>query len=167
MNRTALTRGPETARGASAPDEFADFMVSRQANLLRTAYLLTGDEEAAQELVTVSLAKLYLSWTRVRSREDPDVFTRRALFDTALGARRRVGRRRGGSPAAQVSGGSDLWQAIRSLPAKQRAVVVLRFHEGLSAGETADVLGMSERRVAALATRARAALGVPPAGADG
>jgi DNA-directed RNA polymerase specialized sigma24 family protein len=167
MNRTTFSRAPETAHGVSAPDEFADFLVSRQANLLRTAYLLTGDEAAAQELVTVSLARLYLSWARVRSREDPDVFTRRALFDAALGPRWRASRRPSGSTQARENGGSDLWRAIRSLPLKQRAVVVLRFHEGLSAGEAAGVLGMSERRVAALATRARQALGVPPAEAEG
>ncbi len=49
--------------------EFEAYMVARQPGLLRTAYLLTGDQHTAEDLVQTALAKLYLSWDKVHRRE--------------------------------------------------------------------------------------------------
>ena len=157
MSRTALS---EQLGHRGRDEEFADFMAARQAALLRTAYLLTGDPGSARELVTDSLGRLHLSWDEVRSEEGADAFVRRALFraHTSRWSRLRSGQR----PAPPQAKDSDLWRAIRSLPPRQRALVVLGHYEGLSDSEAADVLGMSVNRASSLAAKARAALGIGP-----
>lgn len=137
--------------------ELADLMAARQAALLRTAYLLTGDPRTARDLVTDSLARLHLSWDEVRSGEGADAFLRRVMFRSVTSWRHRWS---GSRTASRQVEGSDLWRAVRSLPARQRALVVLSHYEGLSEGEAAGVLGISERRAHSLVARARATLGV-------
>jgi len=155
VSRTAL--GEHLGR-RGRDEEFADFMAAHQTALLRTAYLLTGDPGCARELVTDSLGRLHLSWDEVRSGEGADAFVRRVMFRAHTSRWRRLrSRLRSAPPQGE---GSDLWRAIRSLPARQRALVVLGHYEGLSDGEAADVLGMSVNRARSLAAKARAALGV-------
>jgi hypothetical protein len=59
----------ERTTSATKDAEFAAYMAARQPSLLRTAYLLTGDRHAAEDLVQTALAKLYLSWDKVQRRE--------------------------------------------------------------------------------------------------
>ncbi len=158
MSRTALS---EQLGQRGRDEELADFMAARQAALLRTAYLLTGDPGSARELVTDSLGRLHLSWDEVRSGEEgADAFVRRVMFRAHTSRWRRV--RSGPRPAPPQAEDSDLWRAIRSLPPRQRALVVLGHYEGLSDSEAADVLGMTVNRASSLAAKARAALGVGP-----
>jgi len=157
MSRTA----PSEQLGRRGRDEdFADFMAARQSALLRTAYLLTGDPGSARELVTDSLGRLHLSWEEARSGVGADAFVRRVLFRAHTSRWRRLrSRPRSAPPHAEDS---DLWRAIRSLPPRQRALVVLGRYEGLSDSEAADVLGISVNCASSLAAKARAALGVGP-----
>lgn len=136
-------------------DELADLVAARQGALLRTAYLLTGDEASARDLVTDSLAKLHLSWGEVRRDEGADVFLRRVMFRSATSWRRRWSV---AHSAPRNVEGRGLWAGIRALPATQRALVVLCDYEGLSEREAADVLGISERRARSLTGRARSAV---------
>ena len=59
--------------------DFAAFMTARQPALLRTAYLLSGNRADAEDLVQTALAKLYLAWDRVHSRDSVDAYVRRIL----------------------------------------------------------------------------------------
>src|SRR3954449_10166796 len=83
--------------GATAVDRDTDFtayLEARQARLLRTAYLLTGDQHQAEDLLQISLAKLYLAWDKVRDRSSIDGYARRIMVNENTSAWRRPWRRR-------------------------------------------------------------------------
>ena len=149
--------------------EFEAYMAARQPSLLRTAYLLTGDRHAAEDLVQSALAKLYLSWDRVQRRELVDGYVRRIMVNENNSLWRRAWKRRevstGEVPDHQAvvdrpdhGERSALWEFVQTLPRKQRAVIVLRFYEDLSETETAQVLGISVGTVKSQASRALAAM---------
>lgn len=157
------------ADGAGTRDaEFAAYMQARQPALLRTAFLLTGDPHTAEDVVATALAKLYLSWDRVRDRESVDGYVRRIIANETTSLWRRPWRRREtvaetlpehGRVERYDEGQADaVWQAVSSLPRRQRAVVVLRYYEDLSEAEIADVLGISRGTVKSQASRALATL---------
>ena len=157
MTRTLIgSHGPTTRnRTTNRDEEVADFVAARQAALLRTAYLLTGDEEAAKELVSSSLAALYLSWRTVGAG-GAELFVRRRMVTVftspwPLSARR--------ATAGPVDG-DDLWRRIQELPRRQRAMLVLCLYEGLSQTEAADLLDIGENAARTLLLEARTALGV-------
>lgn len=165
-----------TAQGVigqvSATDRDADFaayMAARQGSLLRTAYLLSGDPHVAEDLVQTALAKLYLSWDKVKDRELLDGYVRRILVNENNSLWRRAWKRREVSTdtlpdRVAVSDTPDdgrsaaLWDFVQSLPRKQRAVVVLRYYEELTEAEVAEILGISVGTVKSQASRALAAL---------
>jgi len=169
---------PRGARGraerqAQVDEEFTDYVRARQAALLRTAYVLTGDRATAEDLVQTALAKLYLSWGKVRDREAVDGYVRRILVNENASLWRRPFKRRETSseelpqgyearsarPDAYDEGTSAaLWDFVQGLSRKQRAVVVLRYYEELSEAEVADVLGISVGTVKSQCSRALAAL---------
>jgi RNA polymerase sigma-70 factor (sigma-E family) len=148
--------------------EFAAYMQARQASLLRTAYLLTGDRHTAEDLVQTSLAKLYLSWDKVRDRDSVDAYVRRVLVNENNSLWRRGWKKREHTsetvPDHHVSDVYDegqrgaLWELVQTLPKKARAVLVLRFYEELSEAETADLLGISVGTVKSQTSRALATL---------
>ena len=74
--------------------EFEAYMLARQAGLLRTAYLLTGDQHTAEDLVQTALAKLYLSWDKVQRRELIDGYVRRIIVNEHNSLWRRAWKRR-------------------------------------------------------------------------
>lgn len=165
--------------GAMADDgadgEFSRFVAARWRALTHTAYLLTGDFHEAEDLVQTTLVKVYPHWRRVRL-ETADQYVRRALVNTN---RSRHRRRRvvqlllpslpdtsavdhGGS--AQEGAERDvLVRALAELPERQRAVVVLRYWEDLSAEEVAMTLRCSVGTVKSQASRALAKLRRSPA----
>jgi DNA-directed RNA polymerase specialized sigma24 family protein len=163
MTRTALTRRHDAHQGRTGRDEnLADFVAAREAALLRTAYLITGDPVAARKMVTDSLGKLYLSWDGAGSGEGPEDFVRRVIVRAASSSWRL--RRRSRRSRHHAGGeGSALWGAILALPPKQRALIVLLHHDGLSESEAADVLGLRVDRAKALVATARETLGVQAA----
>src|SRR5215470_10314829 len=74
--------------------DFAAYLAARQASLLRTAYLLTGNRQDAEDLVQTAFAKLYLSWDRVRDRGSLDGYVRRILVNEHNSLWRRAWKRR-------------------------------------------------------------------------
>lgn len=142
-----------------APGDFDDFVRSGSPRLLRTAFLLTQDEAAAEDLLQTALLKLWQGWRRIEG--DPFPYARRVVVTTYVSAWRR--RWRGevatGEPldlhdertsfGGSGWGGSDyaerdlIWNALGRLPRRQRAVLVLRFFEDLSERDTAGVLGIT------------------------
>ncbi|MEU4141980.1 SigE family RNA polymerase sigma factor [Streptomyces parvulus] len=147
-------------------DEYAEFAGARAGHLYRSACLFTaGDTHLAEDLVQETLGRLYLRWGRVARVENPAAYAQTVLTRTFLAHQRR---RSSGERATDVlpdlpgAGDGDaslrltLLDALARLPAKDRAVVVLRYWEDRSVEQTADVLGVSS---AAVRTRCSRALG--------
>jgi RNA polymerase sigma-70 factor (sigma-E family) len=152
--------------------EFTAFVAARGQALLRTAYLLTGSHQTGEDLVQSALAKTYVAWPRIRSREAVEAYVRRTMVTTHVSWWRR--RWRGETPIDPLSGalpeppGHDptrdhderdrLWRHLASLSERQRAVVVLRFYEDLGESEVAALLGCSAGAVKSHTSRALARL---------
>lgn len=161
---------PSTKGDVNSKDtDFEAWMIARQHHLLRTAYVLTGDQHTAEDLVQTTLAKMYLAWDRIRDREHLDAYARRILVNENNSMWRRPWKRReqttdviperAGTPAQEYDGiSAALWDFVGTLPPKQRSVVVLRYYEQLSEAETADILGISVGTVKSQCSRALAAL---------
>lgn len=157
--------------GERAEQHFADFVHGRGAALQRTAFLLTGDWGLAEDLLQTALAKSYVAWGRIR-HQDPEAYVRKVLVNTYATWWRR--KWRGESPTEVLPEGApaDTWSdvderlrlaaALDRLPRRQRAVVVLRFHEDLTEAEVARALGCSVGTVKSQAAKALAKLRLDP-----
>ncbi len=166
-----MHRGKESGVAAAAggfEEEFREFVAARSTALLRTAYLLSGDWGAAEDLLQITLTKTYLAWRRLGHIEAVEPYARRVLVNTSTSWWRR--RWHGERPTEvlperPVSDGLDarlerdaLWRHVKELPARQRAVLVLRFYEDLSEADTAVLLGVSVGTVKSQSSRALATL---------
>ncbi len=149
---------------------FRRFVESRSTALLRTAVLLcSGDRGAAERLVRTATTKTYLAWGRIRRPEAAEPYARSVLARAALG-RTQPARPAPGAPGtlttaalgpedlARLEDRLELWPYLAGLPGLQRAVVVLRYHDGLCDDEIAQVLTCSRRVVTAAAADALAVL---------
>ena len=154
-------------------DGFGEFIASRSAALVRSAWLLTGDESTAQDLVQTALARTWVRWSRVVEHDNPEAYVRKVMLSVFLTWHRR--RWHGevataappdrGSPYdefARADLRESLLVALRGLPRRQRAVVVLRYFDDLTEAQTADVLGCSVGTVKSHSARAMAALRASP-----
>ncbi|MFC4506436.1 MULTISPECIES: SigE family RNA polymerase sigma factor [Streptomyces] len=145
--------------------DFDEFARSRQAHLRRTAYLLCGDWHLAEDLTQTALAKLYAVWRRVR-KDAPDGYARKVLYRTFVDETRR--RRWWERPRAYEYDATapahdpelrvTLLAALRQVPARSRAVLVLRFWEDQSVEATAAALGCSVGTVKSQTSRGLDAL---------
>lgn len=154
----------------SVRDDFSEFVAARGPALQRTAFLLTGDWGRAEDLLQTVLVKTLRHWPRV-SAGSPEAYVRAALARTAVSSWRR--RWHGEIPAAALpEGTSDGWsevdrrrvifEALRQLPARQRAVIVLRFYEDLTEVAVANALGVSVGTVKSQTAKALARLRISP-----
>lgn len=144
--------------------EFRDFVAVRSAALHRTAYLLVGDWALAEDLVQTALVKTYVAWRRLDGIAAVEPYARKVLLNTATAwwrRRWRGERPTGYLPDRPVTDGSDqraerdrVWQLIQGLPARQRAVVVLRYYEDLSEADTARLLDITVGTVKSQTARA-------------
>jgi RNA polymerase sigma-70 factor (sigma-E family) len=135
--------------------DFTDFVLAASRRLLRTAYLITGDEQTAQDLLQTALERAYRRWGRIRRSELPEAYVRRVIVNAAIDSQRgRRGMRtvefdESHLPPAPATDGEDLvsraalLSCMRELPAGQRAVLVLRYFADLTEAETARTLGCS------------------------
>ncbi|WBB67575.1 SigE family RNA polymerase sigma factor [Micromonospora sp. WMMD812] len=151
------------------PDIEADlhrFVESRYLHLRRTAYLLCGDWHRAEDLVQTALARMVVA-ARRRRIDSLDAYSRRVLLRVYLDDNQRGSRRRErlGSdladlpaPAGDRVEALTVLAALRTLPPRQRAAVVLRYWEDRSVEETAEALGVSEGTVKSQCAKALAAL---------
>jgi RNA polymerase sigma-70 factor (sigma-E family) len=142
--------------------------------------MLCGDTHRADDIVQATLTALYVNWKRVRQADNIDAFVHRILVRRFLDERRhRWSRVHLGDTSAETTGvaGADdglgerdeLMTALRSLPAGQRAVVVLRFLNDLSIEATAEALGCSVGNVKSQSSRGLTALreALDPVNAEG
>lgn len=146
-------------------DSFEQYVAARRAALLRTAYLLTGHREDAEDLVQVALVKVVPKWSRIAA--DPEPYVRKVLVHESVSRWRRRRWREVHTdrlPETPVEGPAAdrvaLQQALGRLAPRQRAVVVLRYYDDLTEAETARVLGVSVGTVKSQARDALARLRV-------
>lgn len=137
---------------SGATDSFEAFVAARSGALFRTAYLLTGHRADAEDLLQVTLVKLYVAWRRVQRAGSVEAYARTVLTHAFISSRRpaRVTRERVVEappelpvPSSVPEDRLTLWPQIVRLPPRQRAVVVLRYYEDLSEQEIATALGCS------------------------
>jgi RNA polymerase sigma-70 factor (sigma-E family) len=144
--------------------EFVAFVEEASAGLRRTAFLVSGDRHRADDVVQDALYKLYLAWPKVRRAGNPFAYARRVVVNAAYDGGRRPWRREVaiGDVPDQVQPGDftaghaerdEVLEALRSLPPRQRACVVLRYYEDLSVEQTAELLGCTEGTVKSQAAR--------------
>ena len=129
---------------------FHEFVAARSSALSRTAYLLTGDPHAAEDLVQEALARVVGRWKSIAAKGDPEPYVRRVLYTLHVSRWRHV-RRHPITPAPPA--GRDeaetatrrvvLRLALDRLTPKQRAVLVLRYYEDLTERQAAELLGVS------------------------
>jgi RNA polymerase sigma-70 factor (sigma-E family) len=146
-------------------DDLRAFVTARSTSLLWFAHLLTGDRQLAEDVVQTALARTALAWPRIRHKDRPESYVRRAIVNTHLNAQRRrpwlerphdvlpegIDQRR---PETEFDERDVMWQALSELPPRQRAVLVLRYYEDLSEADMADVLGCSKGTVKSQAAKA-------------
>ncbi len=157
------------------PAGFEEFVAVRSGRLLRTAYLLTHDWARAEDLLQTALARAWLAWDRIHSHPEP--YVRKIIINTYASWWRRRSTSEdptdrlpdggaahwpGADPVAMIDERDALWRALRRLPKRQRAVIVLRYFEDLSEVEIADALGCAVGTVKSQASKALAKLRIDP-----
>ena len=149
-------------------DTFVAFVEERGRALYRYGYLLTGNAHDADDLVQEALLRVRRRWGRVT---EPEAYTRTAMarLNISFWRRRRRETLTAAPPEAgrtdgrldQIENDTGLWDRVARLPARQRAVLVLRYHEGLDDERIAEVLGISRGTVRSQAARALDKLRAP------
>lgn len=149
--------------------EFARFVREHTSSLLRTAFLLTGDRVAAEELVQDTLVRLYPKWDLVVAADAPLAYVRRSVANAFVNHTRRASRREtaveflperpdGHDRPAQLDDRDELWTMLRDLPERQRAALVLRYFHDLADDEIGAALGCRVGTVRSLVSRGLSAL---------
>jgi RNA polymerase sigma-70 factor (sigma-E family) len=161
----SLTEAQEATGGSVTFDEFA---ATRLDAVLRFAVVLTNDKGLAEDVVQEVLIRAHQRWAQIGAMEYPEAYVRRMVVNEFLSWRRKWARY---VPQADVDPGirtedhaetqaerSALLAEVAKLPRRQRAVLVLRYYEGLSDAQIAEVLGCAETTVRGYAFRGLAAL---------
>ena len=153
----------------SEPAGFRDFVEARSGALLRSGWLLTGDWPSAEDLVQTALAAVWPRWNSLTRQDAPELYVRKIMVNTYLRWRQRrwtgevaTGRlpelQAYGDVFAQVDARQALIAALDRLPARQRAVVVLRYFADQTESQTAEAMGCSVGAVKSHASKALAKL---------
>lgn len=152
--------------------EFDAFVRARTAPLLRAAYVLTGDQHHAEDLVQTALARTHRAWSNLHATGAADAYTRKTMYHLQVSwwRRRRVAETLTGEIPAHAGHGPDptestalqltLRELLLRLPPRQRAVLALRFFDDLTEAQTADVLGVNVGTVKSQTAKALAKLRV-------
>ncbi len=140
-------------RTASDVAAFSEFAEACAPSLVRTAYLMVGDHQLAQDLLQEALVKTLIAWPRLHDRANLEAYTRRIIVTTSISWRRRrsfqerpsetMPERVGGDPADTVATHHAIVVALMTVPPRQRAAIVLRYYHDLTEAQTADVMGCS------------------------
>jgi RNA polymerase sigma-70 factor (sigma-E family) len=175
---------PDVIGREDRDESFEDFVSGSSARLFTMALLLTGRHRAeAEDLLQGVLERAYRRWRRINQGGDPEPYVRRMLVNASTDRWRRLRRRpeeplraaraepAAGDGAAEVADRDLLLRALAVLPARQRAVLVLRYYSDLSEAQTAATLGCSVGSVKSQSSRAlarlRALAGMAPEGDPG
>ncbi|MFG2044228.1 SigE family RNA polymerase sigma factor [Dactylosporangium sp. NPDC048998] len=156
---------------------FDEFVGAQLGALLRYATVVTCDPHLAEDIVQDVLVRAQSRWGRIGAVEQPEAYVRRMLLNEFLSWRRRATRRATPvrqetldaaaptveDPASLLVKRDAVVAMIAALPPRQRAVIALRFYEGSTDAEIAEMLGCSEATVRSHASRALATLRRPEA----
>jgi RNA polymerase sigma-70 factor (sigma-E family) len=164
----------ERVRDTASKRQFEGFVAEAADALFRTGYLMTGDARDTEDLVQETLLRVARRWNQVRSMDHPAAYARRILINLVLRDADRRSRQKAelapppaGIEAAdqtaarvlrEVDDLAEFRWALTQLPARQRAVLVLRYWADLPVGEVAEILGCSAGTVKSTASRAAARL---------
>ena len=144
-------RGPGVR--VAQEDSFRAFVEGSWHRLLRTAYLLTGDHGAAEDLLQTALMRTYRHWGRIDRHDAPEVYVRRAMVNINISMwRRRKAVVHVMAEPPEPAGSADdhqnsyairdeLWRAVLAMSPRMRTVFVLRYFEDMTEGEVASVMG--------------------------
>lgn len=151
---------------------FEEFTTQRLPSVLRFAGVLAGDRALAEDLVQEVLIRAHGRWSKIGGLDRPEMYVRKMIVNQFLSWRRRSWRlvpsgagteiddRTSPDHAALYAERDALLGELGKLPRRQRAVLVLRYYEGLSDLQIAEVLGCRPGTVRGYASRALAALRV-------
>lgn len=151
-------------RRVTTPGGYGALYSTHLEPLLRFAWLLCGDHHQAEDVVAEAFAKVLPQWRRGKVH-DPSAYLRRAVVNEATSRgrrrvlekreeRRRSGRGRGTGRLDELVAERDVVvRALRRLPVRQRAVLVLRYYDDLPEVDVADLLGLSVGTVKSHAAR--------------
>ncbi|MEU1552240.1 SigE family RNA polymerase sigma factor [Streptomyces scabiei] len=150
---TAYGEGTGERRSVSEA-EFTAYVQERRASLYATAYHLTGDRYEAEDLLQSALFSTYRAWDRISDKAAVGGYLRRTMTNLHISAWRR--RKLNEYPTEELpetAGDTDamrgtelravLWQALARLPELQRTMLVLRYYEGRTDPEIAEILDIS------------------------
>jgi RNA polymerase sigma-70 factor (sigma-E family) len=149
---------------------FEEFAATRLDAVVRFATVLTNDRGLAEDVVQEVLIRAHARWAQIESLDQPEAYVRRMIVNEFYSWRRKWARI-APRPAEELDGPLDdhaatiadrrtLLAEVAKLPRKQRAVLVLRYYEGLPDAEIAATLGCNETTVRGYAFRALKALRV-------
>ncbi|MGK4580105.1 SigE family RNA polymerase sigma factor [Kitasatospora sp. HPMI-4] len=167
IGRRGRDSGRDSGRDGGRVD-FAEFVQQRSAALFRTAYVLTGSRETAEDLLQEALEKACRHWGKVAVADSPEAYVRRIVVNLANDRWRRL--RRSGErsdladhadprdPYRLVDLRDELVQALHALPIGMRTVVVLHFLHDMGDQEIAEVLRISPSAVRSQLARGLAKL---------
>lgn len=157
-------------RGGAARDDVMLRLFDEQyVPLCRLAFVIIGDRALAEEIVMEALLRTFSGFGRLRDPERVDVYLRRAVINLSRsGIRRKLLERRASAELRdRRSGGAEprvhedaavVWAAVRELPERQRACVVLRYYEDLPEARIAEILDCSVGTVKSQLSKSRAKL---------
>ncbi|GGT11311.1 SigE family RNA polymerase sigma factor [Streptomyces kurssanovii] len=145
---------PAGERASCSEAEFTAYVQERRASLYATAYHLTGDRYEAEDLLQSALFSTYRAWERISDKAAVGGYLRRTMTNLHISAWRR--RKLNEYPTEELpetAGDTDamrgtelravLWQALARLPELQRTMLVLRYYEGRTDPEIAEILDIS------------------------
>lgn len=138
---------------SSDSTSFAAVYNEHHRDMLRLAWLLTGNEHTAEDVVADAFANVYRPWQQGRI-DDIGGYLRTAVVNRVNSGFRRLGlerreasRRRAervqDSPEQHAADRDQVWQALRQLPLGQRTAIVLRYWDDLTEAQAAKVMGVS------------------------
>ncbi|WP_433081744.1 SigE family RNA polymerase sigma factor [Dactylosporangium sp. CA-052675] len=150
---------------------FEEFVEARLQALLRYAVMLTGDPHTAQDLVQETMIRAQLKWWRIAAADMPERYVKRMITNAYVDLHRGSWLRRVALRGVEVDTGvpepdhadghaerDQMWLWLGRLPRQQRAALVLRYYEGLTDGEIAEVMRCPVGTVRSWISRALATL---------
>ncbi len=160
VDRFSPGQDAQAAAERAWPTSLIDLYRSSYAPMVRLAYLLTGSSALAEEVVQDAFIRIR---GRLGSVETPVAYLRAAVVNGSRNHHRHIEVERRLAPLAAAPEAvedqiDELGDALAGLPERQRAVLVLRYYQGLSEVEIASLLGCRPGTVKSLAYRGLAGL---------
>jgi RNA polymerase sigma-70 factor (sigma-E family) len=153
-----------------SPAGFSDYVAAQRSSLMRTAYLLTADVGAAEDLTQATLVRVWPRWAKASHGPNVHAYVRKTMLTIFLNWRRRPAIREISGQGLELTDSRNAFEQVdvaqqmivylRRLPPRQRAVVVVRYYLDFSEADAADLLGCSTGTVKSQTAKALAKLRV-------